>query len=375
MIVFSPSLVALAATGATFGPPVRRWVELTTADATGVTFQNIGNATVYLKGTVGSIAPINADGVLEFPPASQAITYLLSDMFPGISGVNRLWAYADAETFVTISHAPSTNRTVAVGPSPGAEDLNAPIFGYHNLVGVADIAASSAASGYPASNLSNPSTAALWRASSTAAQTLSAVISPAQQIDYIGIAAHNFGSARIALSVETQAGLGDPWVEVIAPFMATNDNALIFRFDNQIAYGARVILAAGEIPAQAGVMYVGKLLVSKQRAYVGHAPMTLDPITEIVNGRSERGNFLGRTVIGEYLTGSLSLADLKPDWVRAYFVPFIRSAKESPFFFAWRPLRYPDETAFCALMNDPKPTNDRSNGMMRVDLEFEGVAP
>ena len=91
MIVISDNLLALAASGPVpTGNPVRRWIELTTANATYVTFQNIGNATVYLKGTVGATAPIDADGVLEFPPAAQAVSYQLSDMFPGISGVNRL---------------------------------------------------------------------------------------------------------------------------------------------------------------------------------------------------------------------------------------------------------------------------------------------
>jgi hypothetical protein len=373
MIVISPSLV-LSAQPAPLGGSVRRWVELTTSDATLVTFQNVGLATVYIKGSVGSVVPSDMDGVLEFPPASQAASYLLSDLFPGIAGVNRLWAYSDSVTSVMISHAPDTNRTVVISPRIALEDLNSPIFGYQNLATTASITASSAASGYPASNLANPSTAALWRASSTAAQTLSTVISPAQQVDYLGIAAHNFGTARIAVSVETQEGAGDPWVRVIEPFIPVNDNALIFRFDAQFAYGARIVLAAGNIAAQAGVMYAGKLLVSRRRVYVGHTPMTLGPITEVVNGRSEVGHFLGRLVIGEYLSGAVSLSNLPPDWVRSDFVPFIRAAKETPFFFAWRPLKYPDETAFCALMNDPRPTNDRSNGMMKVDLEFEGVA-
>jgi hypothetical protein len=375
MIYFSDSLLALASSGVVpTGNPVRRWVELTTENATYVTFQNIGTETVYVKGTSGAIAPIDANGSLEFPPASQAVSYLLSDMFPGISGVNRLWAYADAETFVMISHAPSTNKTVVVAPSLGAEDLNAPVFGYRNFVTAANVSATSNEAGYPASNLANVSTASFWRASSTDMQYITAAISPAQVVDYVGIARHNFQTAGVTVSVETQEGLGDPWVEVISPFIPSDNAALIFRFASQVAYGVRVKLASSSSVPQAAVMYVGKLLSSTQRVYVGHSPITLNRQVEVVSGLSESGNYLGRIVTGSNLTTSVSLTHLKPDWYRVYFDPFVREAETVPFFFAWRPLQYPKETSFAWLTNNPQPSNMLPNGMMQVSLEMSGVA-
>ena len=374
-IVFSDSLLASIQSGlAPTGNPVRRWIELTTANATAVTFQNIGNYTVYVKGTVGATAPIDANGALEFPPAAQAVIYALSDMFPGIAGVNRLWAYADAETYVTISHAPSTNRTVVVAPSLGAEDLNAPVFGYSNYVTSGNVAATNAATGYPASNLGNVSTASFWQASSAVQQYITVIIGQAQVVDYVGIARHNFSSAGIAVSVETQEGSGDPWVEVIAPFIPDDNAALILRFIAQTAYAVRVKLAAGSAVAQAAVVYVGKLLSSTQRVYVGHSPITINRRVEVVSGMSESGNYLGRIITGSNLTTSVSLTHFKPDWYRDYFDPFVVAAQSTPFFFAWRPLQYPNETAFAWLTNDPTPSNMMSNGMMQVSLEMSGVS-
>lgn len=375
MIVISDNLLALAASGPVpTGNPVRRWIELTTADASYVTFQNIGNATVYLKGTVGATAPIDATGVLEFPPAAQAVSYLLSDMFPGISGVNRLWAYADAETYVTISHAPSTNRTVVIAPSLGAEDLNAPVFGYSNFTTPANMAATTAATGYPASNVANVSTASFWRASTTALQYLTATLVTAQVVDYVGIARHNFQTAGIAVSVETQEGSGGPWVEVIPPFIPNDNAALILRFAAQSAYAVRVKLAAGSAAAQVAVMYVGKLLSSTQRVYVGHSPITINRRVDVVSGFSESGNYLGRIVTGSNLTTAISLTHFKPDWYRSYFDPFVSAAQTVPFFFAWRPLQYPNETSFAWLTNTPQPSNMLPNGMMQVTLEMSGVS-
>lgn len=103
--------------------PTITWTELTQAETDYVTFQNVGYAPVFVKATSSSSAPINSSGVLEFPPAAQAVSYDLADLFPGISGANRLWAYSWFDTSVAISHAPSTNRTVLLTGIPSGSDL------------------------------------------------------------------------------------------------------------------------------------------------------------------------------------------------------------------------------------------------------------
>jgi hypothetical protein len=105
------------------GSPTINWVQLTEGDATAVTFQNVGYNTVYVKATVSISPPTDTEGALEFPQASQAVFYSLAEMFPGIAGAKRLWAYAPFETLVAISHAPSTSRTVTVIASPGGSNL------------------------------------------------------------------------------------------------------------------------------------------------------------------------------------------------------------------------------------------------------------
>lgn len=105
------------------GAPTYSWVELTENTTFVVTFQNVGYSQVFVKATASASAPSDAVGALEFPPASQAVSYSIAEMFPGIAGANRLWAYAPFETSVAISHAPSTNRTVLVPGSPSGSDL------------------------------------------------------------------------------------------------------------------------------------------------------------------------------------------------------------------------------------------------------------
>lgn len=262
---------------------------------------------------------------------------------------------------------------IALSP-PAAPDLDAPIFGYENFITAAGITADTEAALYPATNLANVSTASFWRANDTTAQTLEFTINPAQQIDYVAIARHNFSTAGISVEIDLQEGSGDPWVEAIAANIPGDNSALIYRFPEQAAFGVRINLGSGSAAAEAAVVYVGKLLVSQRRIYVGHRPITLNRRIEVVNGQSESGNYLGRIVTGSNLTTSVSLSHLTPAWYRSDFDPFVLAAQTVPFFFGWKPLSYPEECAFSWLTNNPEPSNMLPNGMMQVDLEMAGVS-
>jgi hypothetical protein len=82
------------------------WVLLTDADVTEVTFQNIGyNGTIYVLGTNGTSQPTAEDGLIYRPREGES-KVLLADLFPGVSGVNRLWAKGAGTTSkVFVSHA------------------------------------------------------------------------------------------------------------------------------------------------------------------------------------------------------------------------------------------------------------------------------
>lgn len=81
------------------------WTQLTDANITTVTFQNISGAFVLIKGTVGATAPTNREGAIRYNPGQGERNVLLSDLFPGLSGVNRLYAFSEDGASVVISHA------------------------------------------------------------------------------------------------------------------------------------------------------------------------------------------------------------------------------------------------------------------------------
>lgn len=267
--------------------------------------------------------------------------------------------------------------------APGVDGLNAnsPIIGYQNLA--SSVTATTEEADWPAGNLANPSTYLKWRSapgSPVADEYLTVTLDTADDVDYVGIAGHNFGSGQMPVSVEVLDESSSPaeWVELISDTLLPNDGPIIFRFAPQPLSAIRVRIqpsqASAPVSPFAAVLYVGKLLVLQRRIYVGHTPMPYGRKLTVVNHRSIAGAFLGRIILAEKTATSIDMQNLTPVWYRTYLEPFLVAAREIPFFFGWRPGSYPYEVGFAWLTNDPQPKNQRPNGMMQVTLNLEGVA-
>lgn len=81
------------------------WVLLTDADVTAITFQNVSDFYVYIKATTDTTAPTSLDGAVKYSPGQGERAVAMADLFPGISGADRLWAYARENASVMVSHA------------------------------------------------------------------------------------------------------------------------------------------------------------------------------------------------------------------------------------------------------------------------------
>lgn len=80
------------------------WTQLTDANITSITFQNISGYHVMVKGTASAVAPTDDDGAIRYNPGQGERNVLLSDLFPGISAT-RVYAYAPNGAEVMVSHA------------------------------------------------------------------------------------------------------------------------------------------------------------------------------------------------------------------------------------------------------------------------------
>lgn len=80
------------------------WTQLTDANVTSITFQNIGDYFCRIKGTTDATEPTDASGSIRYNPGQGERNVALSDLFPGIAAV-RVWAYSDQGISVMVSHA------------------------------------------------------------------------------------------------------------------------------------------------------------------------------------------------------------------------------------------------------------------------------
>lgn len=256
--------------------------------------------------------------------------------------------------------------------TPARTDL--PLIGWRNIITPEGIVADSALENYPASNLANPAThpQAEWRSAEAIEQYLTISTDVVEDVDFIGIAKHNFGSAEIAVSIDEF--VDDAWVNLVAEFMPGNDSPLLFRFPSASRAQVRIHLKAGNAAPRAAVVYLGKLLVMERKIYVGHTPLPHGRKVSVANGRSESGNFLGRIVLGEWRESTAPISLMTPEWYRANFDPFLAVSKELPFFFAWRPDTYPDEVGFAWLADDPMPAPVGPSNLIAFEMKMSGVA-
>lgn len=258
----------------------------------------------------------------------------------------------------------------------GDENENSPLIGWHNLVTISNVSADRSDALYPAINLANPATNLKWQGLDGGDHVISMFTDYNEDVDYVAIARHNLGSRGFAVTVEGRVGAG-AWSELVGSIVLPDDTPTIFRFAPQLLTEIRLRIEDGVdpyLPPAIAVLYVGKLLVLQRRMYVGHSPITLGSHVTVVNGTSERGEFLGRLVIGESKSTSVALQNLTPDWYRQKMDPFVKASAESPFFFAWRPGKYPREVGYAWRdSGDLAPSNALSNGMMQVSFSMSGV--
>jgi hypothetical protein len=81
------------------------WTLLTNSDIASATFQNVGGNYVVIKATTDTTTPTDLTGGVRYNPGQGERNVLLSDLFPGLSGADRLWAWSADGSAVVISHA------------------------------------------------------------------------------------------------------------------------------------------------------------------------------------------------------------------------------------------------------------------------------
>lgn len=250
---------------------------------------------------------------------------------------------------------------------------NYPIVGYENIITTANVASTTAETGYPITNVANPMTHLVWRGVDSGSDEFITIMTGGSTTDYMAIARHNLADVAAKLTVQYESA-PSTWTTLVEEFTPTDNSPIIMRFVSGAYATIRLRIKDATDDPQIAVMYLGEILTLERKIYVGHTPAPLARQTNVVNAHSENGNFLGRIVLSEMTASQVVLNNLTPAWVRASLDPFLEGAKEEPFFFAWRPQDYPDETSFAWMTDNPQPTNAQPNGMMSCSFQFTAVS-
>ena len=80
------------------------WKLLTDTNVSACSFLNDGSDVVWFLPTVGDVEPTSRRGAVPYKPG-MGETRDFAEIWKGVPGANRLWAYADHAAQVWFSHA------------------------------------------------------------------------------------------------------------------------------------------------------------------------------------------------------------------------------------------------------------------------------
>lgn len=254
-----------------------------------------------------------------------------------------------------------------------------PVVGWQNLVTATTVAADHEAAGYPATNLSTPATndAEQWKSDSTGEQYVTVLFGAEHEVDYVGIARHNFGSGGIVVTVEGLPFGGDPnepsdWVELVEPAVVAGDVVHMARFEPTWLIGLRLKLQPDAVAPKAAVLHVGKLLEFERGVQPGNPPLVYARERDVQTPISQSGQYLGLVVSGGRRRAAVNIIKLTPEWYRSILDPFLDVVIGQPFFWAWRPMTYPNEVAYAWVTSQPMPAPDMA-GYIDITMQMEGL--
>lgn len=245
------------------------------------------------------------------------------------------------------------------------------VIGWRNVFADGVLTASSETTSGPAENAADGLTWDYWEGDGdTSGDTLTVELVEGALCDYLAIAAHDLGSQGATIELEGSDN-GSSWTSVAGPFSPTDDKPWLWRFDGATHAWWRITILGG--PTKLGVVNAGELLVLPEGIFVGHKPAPLNRKPETMPNKSERGQFLGRSVIRAGAAVTISQDRVSQTWARTEGVAFRDHAEDRPFFFAWRHATFPEEVIYGQTPEGGSVEITQSqNGFMSFSCDVEG---
>lgn len=230
----------------------------------------------------------------------------------------------------------------------------------------------------PGDAVLRPDTFEFWEPTSLPAYAI-IDFGTSRDIDYCGLLG-TLGSSGCAVSIATSDGsfsgspLEQTWTALGSEIAPGDDAPLLFLATSRGHRYGRIYITGGSVMPRISVVYFGQILAMPRPLYGGQSPMNLARETVLRRNLSKGGHFLGQSFERLGMVGAGGpWRHLEPDWYRTYFDPFVKSARQYPFFYAWRPEDYPLEVAFAWALGDIRPSNMGLRQFMTVGFDMAGV--
>ena len=219
-----------------------------------------------------------------------------------------------------------------------------------------------------------PSTADKWKASNSYIYPWGALFGSYRIVNSFGICAHKgIVGKQMTFSLRKDG----VFVKLMGPFIVTSEKPIFKVFDDVECDAAFLTFtnpAGDDFDIEIGVIMVGKSVALPRNIYVGHTPITYGrrPISRFVT--SDNGNFLGQSSLSVMLESSVTMDNVPPDYYRDILYPYFQlPAETKPFFWAWRPQTYPNETGYAWIPDGRiNPRNSKANGFMSISFSMQG---
>lgn len=241
---------------------------------------------------------------------------------------------------------------------------------YNNLatLSTATLTSSSDASvDFAKENIIDPATYNFWKPS-TQDSFIDVDFGSNTILNYIAIRGHNCGTQGNTINIQSFNGVTYDTIDSVTP---TNNDIVIFLFDDVNVQQYRVEFTGGSVPTVSNIFF-GTQLVIPQRIYGGVTPIIFAKQTAIRPNVSDGGQFLGRSKISQGVQLSVSYDHIKADFARTSLQPFFDDAILNPFFFAWRPQDYPNEICYIQTTGDLTASNMGMRDLMSFGISGVG---
>lgn len=191
-------------------------------------------------------------------------------------------------------------------------------------------------------------------------------------MDYVGVAGHTIGSKACSLKVETSTN-NVAWTIFAAEVSPANDAAILFLDSSRTVRYLRLTLAGLGDPARIAVVYIGQALAMTQPVQGPYTPITMARESILKSQMTRGGQFLAQSVRRHGVRGIATIKYLAGAFVRSNVDPFVKSARQYPYFFAWNAQDFPLEVGYCWSAKDIQPRYMGMGDLMEMSWAMDGL--